>query len=79
MQFNIYKSLMGTALLSKTAVSKSIMKQGQHWITLKSQQMASCLEITKMKVNDVLCSTGNDKAPEVDALASDQTGCLCSS
>ncbi|KAG5571299.1 hypothetical protein H5410_061065 [Solanum commersonii] len=31
--------------------------------------MASCIEVTKMKVNDVLCSIGNDKAPGVDGLA----------
>ncbi|KAH0653316.1 hypothetical protein KY289_030994 [Solanum tuberosum] len=62
---------MGTAQVSTTAVSKSIMKQGP---TLNhSQQMALCVEVTEMEINDGLCSISEDKAPELMATM------LCSS
>jgi len=60
-----YKSLMGTAQVSTTAVSKSIMKQGP---TLNhSQQMALCVEVTEMEIYDGLCSIVDEKAPELMA------------
>jgi len=66
-----YKSLMGTAQVSTTAVSKSIMKQGP---TLNhSQQMALCVEVTEMEIYDGLCSIGDEKALELMATM------LCSS
>lgn len=59
-----YQSLMGSAMINITVVSRTIMNT---WPTFNhTQQLILRAEVTEKEIYDGFCSIGDDKAPGVD-------------